>query len=170
MVIEVNPPPQIPIPRKILDDEELRDFFIYQQEYLFKLWLRTGGGNDSISALENGELYEPGIQTSDTDELETELEPIDKIETTEDREEIKTAVSFTTTGSQDINCTNASSVSIVITLNSTPADQEDTHISRRDGPVRVSGAINGGTFIDFLSKFDTADLIYHDSLSEWVIS
>jgi len=50
MVIEVNPPPQVPLPRKILEDKELRDFFIYQQEYLFKLWLRTGGGDDMVDS------------------------------------------------------------------------------------------------------------------------
>ena len=49
MSISVNPPPQQALPDKLLNDPELRDFFLYQQEYLFKLWLRTGGGEDSIS-------------------------------------------------------------------------------------------------------------------------
>lgn len=49
MSISVNPPPQHGLPPKLLNDPELRDFFLYQQEYLFKLWLRTGGGTDNIS-------------------------------------------------------------------------------------------------------------------------
>lgn len=49
MAIDVNPPPQVNIPRKILEDPELRDYYIYRDEILFKLWLRTGGGNDLIS-------------------------------------------------------------------------------------------------------------------------
>lgn len=47
MAIAVNPPRQ-KIPRKILDDPELRDFFVEQQEFNFKMWLRSGGGQDLI--------------------------------------------------------------------------------------------------------------------------
>lgn len=53
MSISVNPPPQQNLPAKLLDDPELRPFFLYQQEYLFKLWLRTGGGEDFISNIDN---------------------------------------------------------------------------------------------------------------------
>ena len=48
MSIKVNPPPQQNLPPKILNDPELAPFFLYQQEYLFKLWLRTGGGADFV--------------------------------------------------------------------------------------------------------------------------
>ena len=49
MAIKVNPPPQQKLPEKIFSDKEMRDYFTYQQEILFKLWLRTGGGEDIIS-------------------------------------------------------------------------------------------------------------------------
>ena len=49
MGISVNPPPQTKIPDKILNDDELRPFFLEQQEIMFKLWLRTGGGEDLVS-------------------------------------------------------------------------------------------------------------------------
>jgi hypothetical protein len=48
MSVKVNPPPQHPLPQKIIGDPELSPFFRYQQEYLFKLWQRTGGGTDLI--------------------------------------------------------------------------------------------------------------------------
>lgn len=51
MVTKVNPPPQVKMPKKILDDQELRGYFTYQQELLFKLWIRTGGGGDSLENL-----------------------------------------------------------------------------------------------------------------------
>lgn len=49
MGIDVNPPPAYKIPNSLLKDPELRDFFLYWQDVLFKLWLRSGGGNDSTS-------------------------------------------------------------------------------------------------------------------------
>lgn len=60
MAIQVNPPPQHKIPDKILNDKELRNFFVYQQEYLFKLWLRTGGGEDAIDTITNETTAESG--------------------------------------------------------------------------------------------------------------
>lgn len=51
MVTKVNPPPQVKMPDKILNDPELRGYFTYQQELLFKLWVRTGGGGDSLAGL-----------------------------------------------------------------------------------------------------------------------
>jgi len=56
MAISVNPPPQVPIPRKLLDDEELRDFFIFKQEFEFKLWLKAGGEVDLIEGGNNNSL------------------------------------------------------------------------------------------------------------------
>jgi len=49
MAIKVNPPPQTRLPSKIVEDQEMKSYFSYQQEILFKLWLRTGGGNDDIA-------------------------------------------------------------------------------------------------------------------------
>lgn len=51
MAIKVNPPPQQKIPRKILEDKELRDYFLGRQEIEYKLWLRSGGGTDAIKEI-----------------------------------------------------------------------------------------------------------------------
>ena len=48
MPINVNPPTLNTIPAKIIQDDELRDFYLQNQEILYKLWLRTGGGADLV--------------------------------------------------------------------------------------------------------------------------
>ena len=48
MPINVNPPTLNTIPDKIIRDDELRDFYLQNQEILYKLWLRTGGGTDLV--------------------------------------------------------------------------------------------------------------------------
>ena len=48
MPINVNPPTQNKIPDKIIQDDELRGFYLQNQEILYKLWLRTGGGTDLV--------------------------------------------------------------------------------------------------------------------------
>jgi hypothetical protein len=75
---------------------------------------------------------------------------------------------LTTTGSQVITCLNTGS--LIITLNSSPIDTEQVTVSRRVGPVTISGAINGGLSITLLSVFDTADLVFSDSAAEWLIT
>lgn len=169
MAIQVNPPPQHNIPKKILNDKELRDYFIYQQEYLFKLWLRTGGGDDSISSIENGELYEPGIQTSDSEELETELDPFETLPGgLFPVEVISVADSYTTTGDQILICTNASD--ITVTLNATPDDGEQVHIKKAgDGMVTVSGTVDGQATTDIIFKYDSPHLVYTLEAGEWSI-
>ncbi len=64
----------IPIPRKILEDRESRVYFEYLNRFLHDLWTRTGGGNDDVAESQIGELYEPGIETSNVDELVDDLE------------------------------------------------------------------------------------------------
>ncbi len=49
MAIEVNPPPLLTIPRKFLEDREVRAFIEQQNTIIFQLWNRTGGNVDSIS-------------------------------------------------------------------------------------------------------------------------
>ena len=51
MGIPANPPPQSRLPDKILNDDELRDYFVAQQEDLYRLWLRSGGGTDQLSVI-----------------------------------------------------------------------------------------------------------------------
>lgn len=41
-----------PIPRKFLEDPETRPFFEYLNRFLHDLFIRTGGGDDAIEAIE----------------------------------------------------------------------------------------------------------------------
>ena len=51
MGINANPPPQSKLPAKILNDDELRDYFVAQQEDMYRLWLRSGGGTDNTTII-----------------------------------------------------------------------------------------------------------------------
>lgn len=51
MGIPANPPPQSRLPDKILNDDELRSFFVALQDDMYRLWLRSGGGTDAISEI-----------------------------------------------------------------------------------------------------------------------
>jgi len=44
----VNPPPNIKIPKKFLEDPEVRDYFQKKDFMIYQLWLRSGGGDDFI--------------------------------------------------------------------------------------------------------------------------
>jgi hypothetical protein len=65
-----------PIPRKFLNDPETRPFFEYLNRFLHDLYIRTGGGDDAIEDAQNEEVYGPGIQLFDQDELESELDAL----------------------------------------------------------------------------------------------
>ena len=73
-MVDVRPPPQLRIPDTLRQDRETFGYFEQLNRLLFAMWQRTGGSNDAISILENGELYEPGIETSDADERVDDLE------------------------------------------------------------------------------------------------
>lgn len=62
----------IPIPRKFLVDPETKPFFEYLNRFLHDLYIASDGGT-AIEDTQNGELYEPGIQTDDISEIESEL-------------------------------------------------------------------------------------------------
>lgn len=51
MGIPANPPPQSRMPEKLLNDEELRPYFITLQGDLYRLWERSGGGTDQVSEI-----------------------------------------------------------------------------------------------------------------------
>ena len=51
MGIKVNPPPLVKIPEKFLLDKETRIWFLNDQEFKYKMWLRSGGGTDTISTI-----------------------------------------------------------------------------------------------------------------------
>ncbi|MEE9304397.1 MAG: hypothetical protein V3U84_11540 [Thiotrichaceae bacterium] len=68
-----------PFPKTVQDSNgnitpEFRQWLVYDNRWKFDMWTRSGGGDDGLDEIRNGELYEPGIQTSNVDELVDELE------------------------------------------------------------------------------------------------
>jgi len=53
MANQVNPPPQLKIPKAFLEDREVRAFVEQQNIILFQLYRKLGGVNDPIAELEN---------------------------------------------------------------------------------------------------------------------
>ena len=51
MAIQVNPPPQLRIPKAFLQDREVRAFIEQQNIILFQLYRKLGGVNDPISEI-----------------------------------------------------------------------------------------------------------------------
>ena len=67
MSIRVNPPPRIRLSDGFVGNQ-LR-LLERMQEIIYQLYKRTGGDDDAITTLENGELYEQGAQNHDLDEM-----------------------------------------------------------------------------------------------------
>ena len=65
----VSPPPILRKPRQFNEDRDVRSYLDAIERLLLQLWDRSGGGNDLIEEVQVGELYEPGIQTQDIEEL-----------------------------------------------------------------------------------------------------
>lgn len=53
MAVQVNPPPQLKIPKAFLQDREVRAFVEQQNVILFQLFRRTGGNNDIVAQVGN---------------------------------------------------------------------------------------------------------------------
>lgn len=184
----------IPIPKKILEDKELRDFFEYQNRFLHDLWFRTGGGTDLIAESQIGELYEPGIQTSNAEEIIEELDADaelfattyndnqERIEDLEldaelfaahalDNAELEIVVvtaDYTTTGNQVIvvNSTNP----VVITANESPGYAEFFHVIRYStGSVNVQSTnlINGQASKSIIRRYTAPKHLFITELNTW---
>jgi len=171
MVVQVDPF-LYPIPDGFLKDPEVRAWYEYDNRWKHDIWLRTGGGDDAIAESQIGELYEPGIQTSNVDELAEELEVSQEMAVqapvSEVLEVITANANFTTTGNQILICTNTAA--ITITLNANPDDGEQVHIKRQNaGGVKVVGAIDGATTKTIGVRYSSPHLIYTIDANEWSI-
>lgn len=186
----------IKLPERIVGQDgrpspEFLNWLNYDNRWKHDIWIRTGGGNDAVSESQIGELYEPGIETSNADELVEELEVsaemqivhdlLERVEDLESRSfsaglDIKRLETYTleagdtaltTTGDQWVPCLNTAAATV--TLNLTPDDGEDVIIWRGNAQVTVSGAINGGTSLVIANKYDAPHLKYSLDAGEWAI-
>lgn len=67
----------IPIPQEFMGSEETRRYYEYLHRFLHDLWQRTGGGDDAIQEVQIGELYETGIESALSSEIEQDLNDFD---------------------------------------------------------------------------------------------
>lgn len=67
----------IPLPHALARDTETRAWFQYLQRWLHDMWLRTGGGDDSISALESSTVADTQT-TAQINDLRVEIEALQR--------------------------------------------------------------------------------------------
>ena len=53
-----------PIPQKILLDPELKPFFEYFVRWAHDIWVRSGGGDDSIISIENRDVFDSTLSSA----------------------------------------------------------------------------------------------------------
>lgn len=132
---EVNPPPQLRIPERFFNDQELRSFFERQRTIIWQLWLRTGGSEDLVS--DNADDL-----TSTGSRVARNAARLNALEKIGFDIEIITA-DFTTSRNQIIICNNTSP--ITVTLDTNAIEEDQVHIKRRGAAVTVAGTIDGLT-------------------------
>lgn len=135
MVIPVNPPPLLKIPKRFFDDPELRPFFEQQKTILFQLWNRSGGSIDIIT-----ETIE--ALTSTASRVARDAAKINALEKVGFDVELVTA-DFTTLRNQILICKNTSPISV--TLDPNAVNEDMVHIKRRASSITVVGTIDGLT-------------------------
>ena len=186
----------IPIPKKILEDKESRVYFEYLNRFLHDLWTRTGGGNDAVAESQIGELYEPGIETSNANELIEELEVdselfskldndnLERIEELEvdiemfasqamdssksEADIVVVTSDYTTTGNQVVVVNSINPV--LITANPSPDTGEFFHVIRYGtGAVSVTSTklINGQQVKIILRRYTAPKHLFIAELNTW---
>jgi len=130
---QVNPPPQLKIPREFITDAEKFPYFRGIETILFQLWNRTGGDDDLIE--EGGQ-----VQTAVSGRVSRNAAKINALELKE-FQVINTVVDLTTELNQIIICRNTTP--ITVTLNTQAIEGDEVHIKRRDAKITVVGSIDG---------------------------
>lgn len=135
MAVKVNPPPLLTIPRKFLEDREVRSFIEQQNVIIFQLWNRTGGDNDDISDSKEN-------ITSSSSRVSRNAARINSIELKE-FEIVTTTTSLTAEEFQIIICKNTAPITVA--LDPQAIEHDEVHIKRRGESIEVIGSIDGFT-------------------------
>ena len=184
----------IPIPASLNKDPETRKYFEYLNRWAHDMWVRSGSGTDLIAETQTGELYDPGIQTSNADELIDELEVdtellsrldsyseerIDELEldtemfaahtaTSSELEIVVVSSDYTTTGNQVVVVN--SSAPVLITANESPDYAEFFHVIRYGtGSVNVQSTnlINGQAQKSIIRRYTAPKHLFIAELNTW---
>lgn len=182
-----------PIPKKILNDQELRPFFEYFVRWAHDLWIRTGGGDDAITSTQNRDLYDStafagfAATLDDIDQDISLIKPEDhhdhSVSIFENTEYQDNSVSvcllngsyfqsistnLTTSGNQTLVCTAA----LTVTLNDKPQDGETVRVKSTNGDVTISGNgknIDGESTYTIVVNYECINCVYSVLDDEWFI-
>jgi len=163
MGIPANPPPQSRLPEKLLQDDELRAFFTVQQEDMYRLWLRSGGGTDLVSVIG------PRL-----DALELRMTLLEARVTYLEGTIVVTAIDVTASGNTTIICTAA----VTVTLAAAPLDKDLVSIKAINGDkIIINGngkTVEGDTTLTIrqnrASKIKAGlTMRYSSSINTWVL-
>jgi hypothetical protein len=137
MGIAANPPPQSRLPDKIINDDELRGYFVSLQNDLYRLWLRSGGETDDVSDI-NDQII---VINARLDAIELRLDLVEARVTYLEGLTIVTAIDLTidnaVTGHQTIVCTTA----VTIKLDATPTNRDTAiiKVGQKNTEVIIDG-------------------------------
>jgi len=175
MSVTVNPPKQLRIPRKFIEDREVRGYLDQIHQILFQLSLRTGGSTDVIEVVSDGlrEFDDSGMGMQRIIDITESLGvadslPIEAFSKADNY--VSTAVDYTTIGRDVVICTNA--VEITVTLNDEPEDMELAIIKRTGAPVVLDGNgrnIDAATSLTISRAYAAITVIYSVDSDVWSI-
>lgn len=135
MSVNVNPVPQLQIPKEFLSNPLSKAYFEQLNTIVFQLRQRTGGSTDDV------EDSKQNI-TSSSSRVSRNAARINSLELKE-FEIVTTTSALTTNRNQIIICKNLSSIDI--TLDAQAVKDDEVHIKRRNDEVIVRGVIDGDT-------------------------
>lgn len=157
MSTNVNPPLNLKIPRRLSGDVESDAFFRNLITILFQLWERTGGGDDTVSDLEN--------EQPDTDALFSFFSVIEDIRF---KNVAVVSTDYQSLGNEIVICDGA----LRVTLPQYPDDQTCIKVKRAAGQIVIDGNgknIDGSGTITVIRKYTNLDLIYTVETDSWHI-
>jgi len=164
MGIAANPPPQSRLPDKLLADDELRNYFIAQQEDLYRLWLRSGGGTDQVGEI----VLDLTTVNNRLDAIEDRLDLLEPRVTYLEGTIVVTAANVTAAGNTTIICTAA----VTVTLAADPLDKDLVKVKATNGNVTIAGNgnnIDGDSSVTMRRNFTGLDMVYSSSADAWFI-
>jgi len=156
MAVNVNPPPNLRIPRALLADREQRAYFEQLQTIMFQLWQRTGAGSDLVDSTSE--------EVKEFNDLSS-FDPAQEL----DRDIAITGVDFTSVDNQIIICT----APLTVKLNPEPEDQERVTVQATNGFVTIDAngrKINGEDDALIRRNFTSWDIIFILEIDGWVIA
>lgn len=135
---EVNPPPQILLPKALVDmGIEVIDYFQQQARFDLQIWNRTGAGQDFIDDADQS-------ITSSSSRVSRNSAKIDALEFIRFRV-VEVTEDYTAAPFEIVICSNI--IPITVTLETNAIFDDQIHVKRKPNAAKVTtlGAIDGET-------------------------